>query len=178
MLPVYDGITVLRRIRKQSNVPIIMLTAKNSASDISSALDQGLDDYITKPFDIEELFARIRVILRRLKRENKRKNTETTSFTCGPLKVNLVKHEFYCNDEKIYLTPKEFALMVELMRNPETVKSRDELLDAVWGYDFVGQTNTVDVYIRNIRNKLGTSYKNIIKTVRGLGYCLRVENES
>lgn len=178
MLPIYDGITVLRRIRKQSNVPIIMLTAKNSASDISSALDQGLDDYITKPFDIEELFARIRVILRRLKRENKRKNTETTSFTCGPLKVNLVKHEFYCNDEKIYLTPKEFALMVELMRNPETVKSRDELLDAVWGYDFVGQTNTVDVYIRNIRNKLGTSYKNIIKTVRGLGYCLRVENES
>lgn len=178
MLPIYDGITVLRRIRKQSNVPIIMLTAKNSASDISSALDQGLDDYITKPFDIEELFARIRVILRRLKRENKRENTETTSFTCGPLKVDLVKHEFYCNDEKIYLTPKEFALMVELMRNPETVKSRDELLDAVWGYDFVGQTNTVDVYIRNIRNKLGTPYKNIIKTVRGLGYCLRVENES
>ena len=178
MLPIYDGITVLRRIRKQSNVPIIMLTAKNSASDISSALDQGLDDYITKPFDIEELFARIRVILRRLKRENKRENTETTSFTCGPLKVDLVKHEFYCNDEKIYLTPKEFALMVELMRDPETVKSRDELLDAVWGYDFVGQTNTVDVYIRNIRNKLGTPYKNIIKTVRGLGYCLRVENES
>lgn len=178
MLPVYDGITVLRRIRKQSDIPIIMLTAKNSASDISSALDQGLDDYITKPFDIEELFARIRVILRRLKRENKRENTETTSFTCGPLKVDLVKHEFYCNDEKIYLTPKEFALMVELMRDPETVKSRDELLDAVWGYDFVGQTNTVDVYIRNIRNKLGTPYKNIIKTVRGLGYCLRVENES
>ncbi|AEG40927.1 response regulator transcription factor [Lactobacillus kefiranofaciens] len=178
MLPVYDGITVLRRIRKQSDIPIIMLTAKNSASDITSALDQGLDDYITKPFDIEELFARIRVILRRLRRENKHKNTETTSFTCGPLKVDLVKHKFYCNDEKIYLTPKEFALIVELMRDPETVKSRDELLNAVWGYDFVGQTNTVDVYIRNIRNKLGTPYKNIIKTVRGLDYCLRVENES
>lgn len=178
MLPVYDGITVLRRIRKQSDIPIIMLTAKNSASDITSALDQGLDDYITKPFDIEELFARIRVILRRLRRENKHKNTETTSFTCGPLKVDLVKHKFYCNDEKIYLTPKEFALIVELMRDPETVKSRDELLNAFWGYDFVGQTNTVDVYIRNIRNKLGTPYKNIIKTVRGLDYCLRVENES
>ncbi|MCP9331144.1 response regulator transcription factor [Lactobacillus kefiranofaciens] len=178
MLPVYDGITVLRRIRKQSDIPIIMLTAKNSASDITSALDQGLDDYITKPFDIEELFARIRVILRRLRRENKHKNTETTSFTCGPLKVDLVKHKFYCNDEKIYLTPKEFALIVELMRDPETVKSRDELLNAVWGYDFVGQTNTVDIYIRNIRNKLGTPYKNIIKTVRGLDYCLRVENES
>lgn len=178
MLPVYDGITVLRRTRKQSDIPIIMLTAKNSASDITSALDQGLDDYITKPFDIEELFARIRVILRRLRRENKHKNTETTSFTCGPLKVDLVKHKFYCNDQKIYLTPKEFALIVELMRDPETVKSRDELLNAVWGYDFVGQTNTVDVYIRNIRNKLGTPYKNIIKTVRGLDYCLRVENES
>lgn len=178
MLPVYDGITVLRRIRKQSDIPIIMLTAKNSASDITSALDQGLDDYITKPFDIEELFARIRVVLRRLKREAKQDdNVPVASFVFGPLKIDLVKHEFYCNNEEIYLTPKEFALMTELMRDPEKVKSRDELLDVVWGYDFVGQTNTVDVYIRTIRNKLGASYKGIIKTVRGLGYCLRKENE-
>lgn len=173
MLPVYDGITVLRRIRKQSDVPIIMLTAKNSASDISSALDQGLDDYITKPFEIEELFARIRVILRRLKKTQEQNAAPTSTFTFGPLKINLVKHEFYCNDEKIYLTPKEFALMTELMQDPEKVKSRDELLDVVWGYDFVGQTNTVDVYIRTIRNKLGEPYKKLIKTVRGLGYCLR-----
>lgn len=176
MLPVYDGITVLRRIRKQSDIPIIMLTAKNSTSDISSALDQGLDDYITKPFEIEELFARIRVILRRLKKEQEQENTPSSIFEFDKLKIDLVKHEFYCNNEKIYLTPKEFALMAELMRDPENVKSRDELLDVVWGYDFVGQTNTVDVYIRTIRNKLGDPYKKLIKTIRGLGYCLRKDD--
>lgn len=176
MLPVYDGITVLRRIRKQSDVPIIMLTAKNSASDISSALDQGLDDYMTKPFEIEELFARIRVILRRLEKKNAQKVVAQTDFEFASFKIDLVKHEFFCDGQKIYLTPKEFALMTELMRDPEKVKSRDELLDVVWGYDFVGQTNTVDVYIRNIRNKIGEPNKNLIKTVRGLGYCLRKED--
>jgi len=95
----------------------------------------------------------------------------TNSFS--PHKIDLVKHEFFSNDEKIYLTPKEFALMTELMRDPEKVKSRDELLDVVWGYDFVGQTNTVDVYIRTIRNKIGDPNKKLIQTVRGLGYCLR-----
>ena len=162
MLPVYDGITVLRRIRKQSDVPIIMLTAKNSASDISSALDQGLDDYMTKPFEIEELFARIRVILRRLEKNNAQKVVAQTDFEFASFKIDLVKHEFFCDGQKIYLTPKEFALMTELMRDPEKVKSRDELLDVVWGYDFVGQTNTVDVYIRNIRNKIGEPNKNFL----------------
>lgn len=175
MLPIYDGITVLRRIRKQSDVPIIMLTAKDAASDISSALDQGLDDYITKPFDIEVLFARIRVILRRLAKKQTETDTPDTTLTFADLKIDLVKHVFFCHGEKVYLTPKEFALMAELMRDPEKVKSRDELLDVVWGYDFVGQTNTVDVYIRTIRNKLGEPYKRLIKTVRGLGYCLRKE---
>lgn len=178
MLPVYDGITVLRRIRKQSDLPIIMLTAKTSSSDITSALDQGLDDYITKPFDIEELFARIRVVLRRLKKSKAQSEVPETIFEFDAFKINLVKHEFYCNGEKIYLTPKEFALMTELMRDPEKVKSRDELLDVVWGYDFVGQTNTVDVYIRTIRNKIGDPYKKIITTVRGLGYCLRKDAEN
>lgn len=173
MLPVYDGMTVLRRIRKQSDVPIIMLTAKNSASDISSALDQGLDDYLTKPFEIEELLARIRVVLRRLEKMRQQNDVPDTSLEFSPLKIDLLKHEFYCDNEKIYLTPKEFALITELMRDPEQVKSRDELLDTVWGYDFVGQTNTVDVYIRTIRNKIGEPYKKIIKTIRGLGYCLR-----
>lgn len=173
MLPVYDGMTVLRRIRKQSDVPIIMLTAKNSASDISSALDQGLDDYLTKPFEIEELLARIRVVLRRLEKMRQQNDVPDTSLEFGPLKIDLLKHEFYCDTEQIYLTPKEFTLITELMRDPEKVKSRDELLDTVWGYDFVGQTNTVDVYIRTIRNKIGEPYKKIIKTIRGLGYCLR-----
>ncbi|MBD5429408.1 response regulator transcription factor [Lactobacillus sp.] len=172
MLPVYDGLTVLRRIRKKSDVPIIMLTAKNQASDISNALDQGLDDYMTKPFEIEELFARIRVVLRRLEKEKKRENTVTNVLRFSVLKLDLVNHKFECGEENIYLTPKEFALMAELMKDPEKVKSRDELLDVVWGYDFVGQTNTVDVYIRTLRNKLGL-YRDLIKTIRGYGYCLR-----
>lgn len=176
MLPIYDGITVLRRIRKQSDVPIIMLTAKDTTSDISSALDQGLDDYITKPFEIEELFARIRVILRRLEKNIQSENAIQSFFEFGPFKIDLVKHKFFNEDTEIYLTPKEFSLMTELMRDPENVKSRDELLDVVWGYDFVGQTNTVDVYIRTLRNKIGDPNKNIIKTVRGLGYCLRKDD--
>lgn len=141
MLPVYDGITVLRRIRKVSDIPIIMLTARNQASDISNALDQGLDDYMTKPFEIEELFARIRLILRRLEREKRQVVSSTLEFSV--LKIDLVSHKFWCKGEKIYLTPKEYALLCELMNDSEKVKSRDELLDIVWGYDFVGQTNTV-----------------------------------
>lgn len=141
MLPVHDGITVLRKIRKVSDIPIIMLTSRNQASDISNALDQGLDDYMTKPFEIEELFARIRVILRRLEREKRQVVSSTLEFSV--LKIDLVSHKFWCKGEEIYLTPKEYALLCELMNDPEKVKSRDELLDIVWGYDFVGQTNTV-----------------------------------
>lgn len=170
MLPIYDGITVLRRIRKVSDIPIIMLTARNQASDISNALDQGLDDYMTKPFEIEELFARIRVILRRLERE--KKQTVSSNLEFSSLKIDLISHKFWCEGKEIYLTPKEYALMCELMNEPEKVKSRDELLDIVWGYDFVGQTNTVDVYVRALRTKLGKQ-RNLIKTVRGYGYCLR-----
>lgn len=175
MLPIYDGITVLRRIRKVSDVPIIMLTARNQASDISNALDQGLDDYMTKPFEIEELFARIRVILRRLERE--KEQTISSNLEFSALKIDLISHKFWCDGKEIYLTPKEYALMCELMNDPEKVKSRDELLDIVWGYDFVGQTNTVDVYVRALRTKLGT-YRNLIKTVRGYGYCLRKPDDN
>ncbi|KRM97999.1 response regulator [Lactobacillus taiwanensis DSM 21401] len=175
MLPIYDGITVLRRIRKVSDVPIIMLTARNQASDISNALDQGLDDYMTKPFEIEELFARIRVILRRLERE--KKQTISSNLEFSALKIDLISHKFWCDGKEIYLTPKEYALMCELMNDPEKVKSRDVLLDIVWGYDFVGQTNTVDVYVRALRTKLGT-YRNLIKTVRGYGYCLRKPDDN
>ncbi|OYS21606.1 DNA-binding response regulator [Lactobacillus taiwanensis] len=175
MLPIYDGITVLRRIRKVSDVPIIMLTARNQASDISNALDQGLDDYMTKPFEIEELFARIRVILRRLERE--KKQTISSNLEFSALKIDLISHKFWCDGKEIYLTPKEYALMCELMNDPEKVKSRDELLDIVWGYDFVGQTNTVDVYVRALRTKLGT-YRNLIKTMRSYGYCLRKPDDN
>ena len=141
MLPVYDGITVLRKIRKVNDIPIIMLTSRNQASDISNALDQDLDDYMTKPFEIEELFAWIRVILRRLEREKKQVANSILEFSV--LKIDLFSHKFWRKEKGIYLTPKKYALLCEIMNDPDKVKSRDELLDIVWGYDFVGQTNTV-----------------------------------
>lgn len=167
MLPGYDGLTVLRRIRKTSNIPVIMITARSQTSDISMALDQGLDDYITKPFEIEELLARIRVALRRLAQEQ----TPQHLYEYGPFKIDLLKHQFFVHNEQVHLTPKEFALMLSLMEKPGIVQTRDDLLNQIWGYDFDGQTNTVDVYIRALRNKLG-QYRNLIKTVRGIGYVL------
>ncbi|MRN07139.1 DNA-binding response regulator [Lactobacillus sp. 0.1XD8-4] len=167
MLPVYDGLTVLRRIRQTSNIPIIMITARSQTSDISMALDQGLDDYITKPFEIEELLARIRVALRRLKQEKGEKHT----YTFGPFEIDLLKHQFLMDGSQIHLTPKEFALMAILIKAPGIVHTRDELLNEIWGYNFDGQTNTVDVYIRALRNKLG-KHRNLIKTIRGVGYVL------
>lgn len=167
MLPIYDGLTVLRRIRQSSNVPIIMITARSQTSDISMALDQGLDDYITKPFEIEELLARIRVVLRRLGQEK----AEKYDYKFGSFEINLLKHQFMVDGKQVHLTPKEFSLMVTLIKEPGVVQTRDELLNEIWGYDFDGQTNTVDVYIRALRNKLG-KYRDLIKTVRGIGYVL------
>ena len=167
MLPIYDGLTVLRRIRQSSNVPIIMITARSQTSDISMALDQGLDDYITKPFEIEELLARIRVVLRRLGQ----KKAEKYDYKFRPFEINLLKHQFMVDGKRVHLTPKEFSLMVALIKEPGVVQTRDDLLNEIWGYDFDGQTNTVDVYIRALRNKLG-KYRDLIKTVRGIVYVL------
>ena len=167
MLPIYDGLTVLRRIRQSSNVPIIMITSRSQTSDISMALDQGLDDYITKPFEIEELLARIRVVLRRLGQ----KKAEKYDYKFRPFEINLLKHQFMVDGKRVHLTPKEFSLMVALIKEPGVVQTRDDLLNEIWGYDFDGQTNTVDVYIRALRNKLG-KYRDLIKTVRGIGYVL------
>lgn len=171
MLPKYDGITVARRIRRTSEVPIIMMTARNETTDIVTGLDTGLDDYITKPFEIEELFARIRVIERRLA-----KQTEQVSVTFLDLQLDVAKHQVQVGEEEIYLTPKEFGVLHELIKTPAEVKTRDEILNSVWGYEFMGETNVVDVYVRTLRNKLGEAGK-YIQTVRGVGYVLRDANE-
>jgi DNA-binding response OmpR family regulator len=172
MLPKYDGITVARRIRKDSDIPIIMMTAKNQTADIVQGLDTGLDDYITKPFEIEELFARIRVIQRRLHSETH----QETSLKYKQLELDIAKHQVKIDQEEIYLTPKEFGVLHELMKTPEEVKSRDELLNSVWGYEFFGQTNVVDVYVRTLRKKLQHADK-LVQTVRGVGYVLRDSDE-
>ncbi|MFY8331852.1 response regulator [Vagococcus carniphilus] len=174
MLPIYDGITVARRIRKQSDMPIIMMTARNQTTDIVIGLDTGLDDYLTKPFEIEELFARIRVIERRLDKREK----ESIQIGYQGITMDIAKHQVSLNQEVIDLTPKEFGLLYELIKTPEIVKTRDELLNEVWDYDYDGQTNVVDVYIRTLRNKLGAkTFGKMIQTVRGVGYVLRKEDD-
>ncbi|MFI3804572.1 response regulator transcription factor [Vagococcus fluvialis] len=174
MLPVYDGITVARRIRKKSDIPIIMMTARNQTTDIVIGLDTGLDDYLTKPFEIEELFARIRVIERRLLKETK--VSDTLEFK--GININISKHLVTINNETVELTPKEFGILYLLMKEPNVVKTRDELLNEVWGYDYFGQTNVVDVYIRTLRSKLGPkSFGKMIQTIRGVGYVLREDEK-
>ncbi|MEG0293487.1 response regulator transcription factor [Enterococcus sp.] len=167
MLPKYDGITVARRIRRENDIPIIMMTARNETTDIVTGLDAGLDDYITKPFEIEELFARVRVIERRLA-----KQPESVHLNYQELQLDVAKHQVQVGAEAIHLTPKEFGVLHELMKAPEVVKTRDELLNHVWGYEFMGETNVVDVYVRTLRNKLGVAGQ-YIQTVRGVGYVLR-----
>ncbi|MBP1041624.1 response regulator transcription factor [Vagococcus sp. BWB3-3] len=173
MLPVYDGITVARRIRKNSQIPIIMMTARDQVTDKITGLDTGADDYITKPFDIEELLARIRVILRRAEQLIQLKQ-QPVIYQYEDLVLDTTKHLVQRFGEPIPLTQKEFELILALIKRPEEVLSRDELLNAVWGYDYFGQTNTVDVYIRSLRNKMDyVPEKRLIQTVRGVGYVMR-----
>lgn len=176
MLPKMDGITVARRIRKNSAVPIIMMTARDQTTDIVQGLDTGLDDYMTKPFEIEELFARVRVIERRI--QQTKEQTQDRQLNYGAIVMDIAKHQVQIQQQVIDLTPKEFGILYELLKTPETVKTRDELLNEVWGYDYFGQTNVVDVYIRTLRNKLKeVAEENYLQTVRGVGYVLRTEDE-
>ncbi|AYW50023.1 response regulator transcription factor [Tetragenococcus halophilus] len=175
MLPGLDGITIARRIRKVSKIPIIMMTARTQTTDIVTGLDTGLDDYITKPFEIEELFARIRVIERRLQVQNE----ESNLLHYKKITMDVAKHQVQVKDELIELTPKEFGILYQLMKEPEVVKKRDDLLNEVWGYDYFGQTNVVDVYIRTLRNKLKeVDADSFVQTIRGVGYVLRDPYES
>lgn len=177
MLPKYDGITVARRIRRKSQVPIIMMTARDQLTDKVIGLDAGTDDYITKPFDIEELLARIRVVIRRAGQLQQLQQQPLT-YQYQDLSLDLAKRVVERFGEVIQLTQKEFDLLSELIKRSEDVLTRDELLNAVWGYDYFGQTNVVDVYIRSLRNKM--DYKptqRIIQTVRGVGYVLRSADE-
>lgn len=178
MLPEYDGITVARRIRRKSNIPIIMMTARDQLTDKVTGLDVGADDYITKPFDIEELLARIRVILRRAAQLEQMKE-QPMVFQYRDLSLDVTKHMVERFGEPIQLTQKEFGLLLELMKRPEEVLTRDELLNVVWGYDYFGQTNVVDVYIRSLRNKMDYDPDTrLIQTVRGAGYTLRANHEN
>ena len=173
MLPSMSGMEVLRRLRRESQVPVIMVTARDSVVDKVSGLDSGADDYITKPFEIEELLARIRAALRK-----RPARQEGTVLTAGPLTMDPERHEVTVKGTAVELTRREFDLLRYLLENKEKVISRESLLDNVWGFDFVGETNAVDVYIRFLRAKIDEAFGiKLIHTVRGVGYVIREESE-
>lgn len=171
MLPSINGMEVLRRLRQTSQVPVIMLTAKDGVTDKVMALDIGAEDYVTKPFAIEELLARIRVIFK-----HKNHVVQSEIITVGKLKMDMNRHVVTYHDNVIDLTKKEFDLLKYLMINKNIVLSRDNILENVWKYDYIGDTNIVDVYIRYLRSKIDDKFNDkFIYTIRGVGYQLKYE---
>ena len=172
MLPGEDGMDLLSDIRKNSktkNVPVIMLTAKGAEYDKVSALDMGADDYVTKPFGMMELVSRIRAVLRPSSRG---KNTDEPVLSTGKIKMDVLRHKVTVNGKEVVLTLKEFELLKKLILNLGVVLTREQLLEDIWGYNFDGETRTVDVHVRSLRQKLGKAGDRI-ETVRGVGYRIR-----
>lgn len=163
MLPEIDGLEVCKTIRRSSMVPIIMLTARDTELDKVVGLELGADDYVTKPFSPRELVSRVKAVLRRADLPK----PSDAVISDGQLQILVDRHEVYLSGKQVYLTPKEFELLVTLAQSPGRVFTRDYLLDKVWGYDFAGGTRTVDVHVRRLRQKLGESR---IATVHGVGY--------
>lgn len=171
MLPGLDGYDVCKEIRKDNNtqnIPIIMTTAKSEELDKILGLELGADDYITKPFSVRELLARVKAVLRRI---NSNKSTER-AFSISNISVDFIKHEVLKDGEKVDLTLKEFELLEILIKNRGKVLTRETLLDKIWGYEYIGETRTVDVHIRHLRKKVEIDDKNpkLIETIRGIGY--------
>jgi len=171
MLPGLNGLEVCRRLRATKNTPIIMLTARDSIMDRVTGLDSGADDYLPKPFAIEELLARMRVIFRR---EEHIENKQVSFLIFKDLQLQIESRTITKGNEEIELTNKEFELLLMFMKNINRVLTRDVLLDQVWGYDAIVETNIVDVYVRYLRNKLHSVDKEeYIQTVRGAGYIMK-----
>ena len=170
LLPELNGLEVLRRLRKHADLPVILLTARDAVMDKVAGLDMGADDYVTKPFAIEELLARIRAALK--KRE--RSSSSESVLSCGQLTLDPARHTVRFRDREVELTGREFAMLELMLRNKGIVLSRETFLERVWGYDYMGETNIVDVYIRSLRSKLMEG-GSLIRTVRGVGYSLREE---
>ena len=175
MLPGEDGLSLLKKLKnsaKTKEIPVIMVTAKGAEYDKVVGLDGGADDYVTKPFGMMELVSRIKAVLRRTKKEK-----EEGQYSVGSLSMDLKKHVVFVDGKQVTLTLKEFELLGRLVQNQNIVLTRDRLLEEVWGYDFDGETRTVDVHVRTLRQKLGSA-GDMIQTVRGVGYRLGEINES
>ncbi len=166
MMPNWDGITTLRKIREFSDIPVILLTAKGEEYDKIFGFDLGADDYVVKPFSPKELMSRIKAILKRVHRE---KPVEEEAYTFRSLSVNPKSYEVRIDGEQVNMTPKEFELLVYFIHNKNAVITRDTLLNNIWGYDFYGDSRTVDTHIKMLRGNLG-EYRDLIKTIWGVGY--------
>lgn len=166
MMPKLTGYEVCRKLNDRSDMGIILLTVKNDIVDKIVGLEMGADDYMTKPFDLRELIARVKALVRRLEK----KETETETITVGQLTVHLKQRTVFAEDAQVELTPKEFDLLVLLLSHPERVYTRDELLDAVWGLEYATGTRTVDIHMQRLRKKLGDSGQRVLQTVFGVGY--------
>lgn len=172
MLPGEDGMEILRGMKssgKTADIPVIMVTAKGAEYDKVLGLDSGADDYVTKPFGMMELVSRIKAVLRRTKKEESKKEGK---IVLGSLAIDVSKREVLADGQRVALTYKEFELLRRMMENPGIVLTRDQLLEDIWGYDYGGETRTVDVHIRTLRQKLGSAGE-MVETVRGVGYRLR-----
>ena len=174
MLPGLDGLEVCRRLRAGSDVPILMLTARDAVRDRVAGLDAGADDYLVKPFDFDELLARVRALLRRRGARVEGGATEVLRF--GDLSLNSATRQATRNGRLLDLTAKEYDLLELFMRHPRQVLTRDVIYDQLWGYDFGGESNIIEVYVRYLRSKLEANGEpRLIQTIRGVGYALREE---
>ena len=176
MLPVMDGWQVLREIRSKSKTPVIMLTAKGETQDKIAGLESGADDYITKPFEVKEVVARIHAVLRRFGEDEK---TSERVLTFDKLVIDMDSFELTVDGKKLDIPPKEMELLFHLASSPNRVYTRNQLLDEVWGFDYFGDSRTVDVHVKRLREKLeGVSDKWSLKTVWGVGYKFEVNGQS
>ena len=174
MMPRLDGMEMLRQLRTSCDTPVMMLTAKDAVSDKVTGLDDGADDYLTKPFAIEELLARMRVLLKKARPAK----TGGRLLHWGRLTVNRDTRSVEYAGEPVQLTKREFDLLAYLLQNQNIACSRDRLMEKVWGYDFRGETNLVDVYVRYLRNKLDYRFHiELIRTIRGVGYIIKTYEE-
>ena len=179
MLPEEDGLSILKKIRsdkKTSSIPIIIITARDTEFDMVSGLDAGADDYITKPFGMMNLVARIKAVLRRYNNDNFN-NEKSKKLKLNPIVVDLVKHQVFVDKEQIFLTVKEFELLSLLIENKDKVITREKLLNTIWNVDAEVESRTIDVHIRTLRHKLG-KYGDYIETIRGVGYKISKADEN
>lgn len=177
MLPEEDGISVLKKLRgntsvagETSQIPVIMLTAKDSEFDVVTGLDSGADDYVTKPFGMMSLLSRIKAVLRRYENSDTKKKSDAKILKAGNVKVDVAKHTVFVDEKPVFLTLKEFDLLALLIENKGNVLTREKLLDSIWKIDADIESRTVDVHIRTLRQKIGDDDGKLIQTVRGVGY--------